>query len=345
MNRRKILMIMGVTLGVFLGMRYLLPVLLPFLCGWFLAELVYPTASRLAESRVGKALHVTKTGIGGVLILLIICGAAWGLLAGVQYLTGRIGACLRYYPVLKSQMDALLAQCCKGVERMTGIPAEKSSSYFYCHIEELGNYFFQDGRGMDTAVDSIRCCVFVVGMLMVGIVSAVLFLQEREKIRSFLEKQPFFMKTRQLIRELFQSTTQYFKAQIKIMTVICLLCVAGLWILRVRHFFGYGLALGILDAFPVLGTGLFLVPAAVFQILMGNQFQGIGFLVLYGITAVVRQLLEPKFIGNHVGVSPLLVLFSVYAGLFVYGGAGFVLGPFSALLIFTISKNFINKGE
>ena len=39
MNRRKILMIMGVTLGVFLGMRYLLPVLLPFLCGWLLAEL------------------------------------------------------------------------------------------------------------------------------------------------------------------------------------------------------------------------------------------------------------------------------------------------------------------
>ena len=79
---------------------------------------------------------------------------------------------------------------------------------------------------------------------------------------------------------------------------------------------GYGLVLGILDAFPVLGTGLFLVPAGIFQMLLGDSFQGVGFLVLYGVTAVVRQILEPRLIGNHMGVSPLLVLLSVYWGFF-----------------------------
>jgi len=46
--------------------------------------------------------------------------------------------------------------------------------------------------------------------------------------------------------------------------------------------------------------------------------------------------MEPRLIGSHVGVSPLLVLFSVYLGVILYGGFGFVLGPFSALLLYGI---------
>ena len=150
---------------------------------------------------------------------------------------------------------------------------------------------------------------------------------------------------KRLAQEVFRGVGQYLHAQLKIMAVICLLCIGGLWILKVRHFLGYGLVLGILDAFPVLGTGLFLVPAGIFQMLLGDSFQGVGFLVLYGVTAVVRQILEPRLIGNHMGVSPLLVLLSVYLGIFLYGGFGFLLGPLSALLIYGISKNFINKKQ
>ncbi|HIX29660.1 MAG TPA: AI-2E family transporter [Candidatus Blautia stercoravium] len=345
MNRKKFLMTVGVIAGVFLGMKYVFPVMLPFFCGFLLAEIIHPVAYRMAKTRFGKTLHLTESGIGGVLILLAVCTGVWGLLAGAEYLTGKIGDCLRYYPVIKNQAAALLEQCCKGVEHMTGISAEKSSPYLCRQIENIGNYFLRDGKGMDTAMESVRCCVVIVGMLMVGIVSSILFLQEREKIRSFLAKQPFFGEIKRLMQELFQGAGQYLKAQLKIMAVICLFCIGGLWILKVRHFLGYGLALGILDAFPVLGTGLFLVPAGIFQILIGDSFQGVGFLILYAATAVARQILEPRLIGNHMGFSPLLVLLSVYLGIFLYGGAGFLLGPLSALLIYGISKNFINKKQ
>lgn len=345
MNRKKFWMTMGVIAGVFLGMKYVFPVLLPFFCGFFLAEIVYPAAHRMVETRLGRTLHLTESGVGGVLILLAVCTGVWGLLALAEYLTGKIGDCLRYYPVIRRQTEVLLNQCCRGIEHMTGISAEKSSSYFCEQIENIGNYFLRDGKGMDTAMESLRCCVVIVGMLMVAVVSSILFLQEREKIRGFLENQAFFRDMKRLMGELFQGVGQYLQAQLKIMAVICLLCIGGLWILKVRHFFGYGLVLGILDAFPVLGTGLFLVPAGVFQLLLGDRFQGAGLLVLYGGTAVVRQVLEPRLIGNHMGFSPLLVLLSVYLGVFLYGGFGFLLGPLSAFLIYGISKNFINKKE
>lgn len=345
MNRKKFLMTVGVIAGVFLGMKYVFPVMLPFFCGFLLAEIIHPVAYGMAKTKFGKTLHLTECGIGGVLILLAVCTGVWGLLAGADYLTGKIGDCLRYYPVIKNYAEDLLEQCCKGVEHMTGISAEKSSAYLCGQIENIGNYFLRDGKGMDTAMESVRCCVIIVGMLMVAVVSSILFLQEREKIRGFLEKQAFFRNMKRLVQEVFRGVGQYLQAQLKIMAVICLLCIGGLWILKIRHFLGYGLVLGILDAFPVLGTGLFLVPAGIFQMLLGDSFQGVGFLVLYGVTAVVRQILEPRLIGNHMGVSPLLVLLSVYLGIFLYGGFGFLLGPLSTLLIYGISKNFINKKQ
>ena len=91
-----------------------------------------------------------------------------------------------------------------------------------------------------------------------------------------------------------------------------------------------------MDAFPVLGTGLFFVPVGLFFLLQGKVMLGVGFFLLYLLTAIIRQFMEPRLIGNHVGVSPLLVLLSVYLGIVLYGSFGFVLGPFSALLFYGI---------
>ena len=113
----------------------------PFFCGFLLAEIIHPVAYGMAKTKFGKTLHLTESGIGGVLILLAVCTGVWGLLAGADYLTGKIGDCLRYYPVIKNYTEDLLEQCCKGVEHMTGISAEKSSAYLCGQIENIGNYF------------------------------------------------------------------------------------------------------------------------------------------------------------------------------------------------------------
>ena len=100
-------------------------------------------------------------------------------------------------------------------------------------------------------MESVRCCVIIFGMLMVAVVSSILFLQEREKIRGFLEKQDFFRNMKRLAQEVFRGVGQYLHAQLKSMADICLLCIGGLWILKDRHFLGYGLVLGNLAAYPV----------------------------------------------------------------------------------------------
>ena len=62
-------------------------------------------------------------------------------------------------------------------------------------------------------------------------------------------------------------------------------------------------------------------------LILGQVKLGIGLLVLYGVTTLVRQILEPKLIGDGLGIHPLLSLFSMYAGLRLFGVWGMILAP------------------
>ena len=330
----------GVIAGVILGMKYVFPVMLPFLAGWILAEGVYPLARYMAGRRWSRRLHIKESGFGTFFILLFTVLGVGLLLLGAEYLTGKIGDCVKYYPQIKAEAAELVGQCCQGVERITGIPAAESREYIFRQAGEFQKYLLEDGLSMERAVDSVRSCVVILGVFIIGIVSAILFLQEREKLRKILQRSSFYQKMESLRKELLEGLKGYLKAQVKITGLICVLCVAGLWMLKIPYFLGLGLAVGILDALPVLGTGTFLIPAGILLLFQGETFMGAGLFLLYVITAGVRQILEPRLVGNHVGLSPLLILLSVYLGLIIYGGFGFILGPLSALLLYGIFREW-----
>ena len=113
---------------------------------------------------------------------------------------------------------------------------------------------------MDTAVASVKWCAVAAGAAFIGVVSGILFLQEREKVLAWLEKKSSFQKGRKLLKGLGKDIKEYLKAQVKILAVTCAVCAAGLWLLDIRGAVGYGILIGLLDALPILGTGTFLVP-------------------------------------------------------------------------------------
>lgn len=338
MNWKKAGVAAGVSAGVFLGMKYVFPVILPFFLGWILAEAVHVPAKRICEKQTSKKLHLSETALGMIFIILGVLLAVLSVLFTLQYLTGKLGECVQYYPELKEEAQDILWKLCLGIERLTGISADKSCFYISRQAELFLRCIFSGKNSMNTAMVSVKGCVCFVGILAICIVFAILFLQERERVYASLEKWKIFGNLIHIIREMAAGIKAYLKAQFKIIFVVCLLCVGGLWVLKVRHYVGFGVAIGIFDAFPVLGTGTFLIPGALLMFLQGKIKMSIGLLVLYLLTAAVRQFLEPRLIGNHMGVSPLLVLVAVYLGVVLYGGFGFVLGPVSAFLIYVILK-------
>ena len=128
-------------------------------------------------------------------------------------------------------------------------------------------------------------------------------------------------------RRLRRLGRQYLRACLLLGLLTFCLSFIGLAILRIPYAFILALLLATVDLLPLLGTGIILIPWAVICLILGQVKLGIGLLVLYGVTTLVRQILEPKLIGDGLGIHPLLSLFSMYAGLRLFGVWGMILAP------------------
>ena len=132
----------------------------------------------------------------------------------------------------------------------------------------------------------------------------------------------------------------YVKAQLLIMLIISAECILGFWLLGSPYYLLLGIGLGLLDALPLIGTGLFLYPAAVLFFIRGNPLLGGGCVVLELLTSFTREFLEPRLIGEKLGVYPVVILAAVYLGLILYGPAGVLFGPLSFSLMYEIGKEW-----
>ncbi len=98
------------------------------------------------------------------------------------------------------------------------------------------------------------------------------------------------------------------------------------------------IALGtaVLDALPLFGVGTVLLPWAVVRIVMGDFPLAIALLLQYGVCLFVRQMIEPKVLGESLGLHPLVTLLAVYTGLYVAGVAGMILFPIVVLFFYRL---------
>ena len=99
------------------------------------------------------------------------------------------------------------------------------------------------------------------------------------------------------------------------------------------------IGIAIIDVLPVLGTGTVLIPWGVILILTGSVGRGIAILALYLIVTVIRQILEPKIIGEYIGLYPLITLISMYAGLQAFGIVGMFLFPITVIILKNLNEN------
>ena len=115
--------------------------------------------------------------------------------------------------------------------------------------------------------------------------------------------------------------TGYIKAQFKIEIWVYLILAAGLMLLRVRYGYLIAIPIALLDVLPVFGTGTVLVPWTIFKLLTGDYMFALGLMVIWGIGQLVRQIIQPKVIGDSMGMAPIPTLVHLYVG---YKLAGFV---------------------
>lgn len=115
----------------------------------------------------------------------------------------------------------------------------------------------------------------------------------------------------------------------------------GLLILRVEFAFWLAFGIALFDILPVVGTGGIVLPWAIVSLVYGNTYLGFGLLVLYAIITIVRQIVEPKIIGDQVGLHPIVTILSMILGVNILG----VIGLFGFPIVISILVKLQEEGK
>lgn len=126
---------------------------------------------------------------------------------------------------------------------------------------------------------------------------------------------------------------KYLKSYALIMIITFCEVSLALWLLRVDNFVVIAAVIALFDILPVLGSGGILIPWGIISLFQGRISFGVGILVSYGIITIVRQVIEPKIIGDQVGLHPLLTLISMFLGASIFGFVGLFGFPIALVII------------
>lgn len=135
-----------------------------------------------------------------------------------------------------------------------------------------------------------------------------------------------------VLSDLRNATIGFLKAQVVLSTFTYIVSLGGLLILDMRYALVLALLIVIVDILPILGTGSVLVPWGIVLITLGDIFSGLGLVLLFIVITVLRKIIEPKILGERIGLGPLSTLISIWVGFKVMGVLGVFLAPL--LIIF-----------
>lgn len=124
----------------------------------------------------------------------------------------------------------------------------------------------------------------------------------------------------------------YLKAQLLLSVGVFFILLGGFLLTRQSYALLLALALAVLDFIPIVGSGTVMVPWAVIALFTREYDTAVSVILIWGAVALFRRVAEPKFVGNQTGLSPILSLVSIYAGMKLAGVPGMILGPIVTLV-------------
>lgn len=328
---RKTFVFGSVTLATYLGIRYLLPVTVPFLFGWAVALLAEPVVAPLS----GRWKRGWSAGLG-VSLTLAVLGVIATLLGAV--IVRQLGKLAQRAPELADSARQAVTSLQDGLTNL----ADRAPESIRPRLQKTVVSLFQNGDMLTEQLTQripgvVTSAVGTLGNgalgLGTGILSAYLISVRlprlKQGIRERLPKswQEKFAPALQRVRSALGG---WLKAQLKLCTITWLIVAVGFLVLRIPGAIGWSAFVAVVDAIPILGTGTVLVPWAVICFFRQEGLRAVGLLCVYAAATITRTILEPKLVGKQLGLDPLATLIALYLGFRFWGIPGLLLTPIAA---------------
>ncbi len=339
---KRLLCLLGIAIGVYLMFRYLLPLVIPFIFSALVAKWLYPLTNKINEKlKIPYKLAVVIVVLTVSAILLLITGGLCVVVAG-QFKR------LAYnMPFIQTEINSSVEYICKCCDNMLGVSSGKVYGLLQLGTDYLGENWGEKILPFVTERAWNMCIAMVSGFVvfLFFLVGTGLIMEDYDKVREECRKSFIIKKIYNVGRRLGETIGAYFKAQGIIICIVTVVCSIGLFILRNPYAVIIAIVIAVLDAFPVVGSGSILIPWALVYIFQGDFISASVIAVVYLVCLGVREILEPKIMGQQTGLSPIYMFVSFYVGLQLFGIIGVVLGPIGLVIIQTVYSSSISPNE
>lgn len=334
----KLFVLAVILIGAWAFFRFLFPLVSPFLMAFLLAYLLEPVVKRLQQR-----LKLPRPVGSGLLTLLIIGGLATALVFLIIWIVGEISAFLSQLDDIISKLPSFNEPWGDTVRRW--IQAAPVSMQGF--LQNIADQLFSNGITIPTPNEMLSTMVSWVSSLagtlpgialfwVAATLSTYFISRDYPKVTAWLAHrlpQSLREKALRTKKHIGGSVGKWLRAQGIMMCVTFVELSAGFLILKVPYAFLIAGITALLDALPVVGIGLVLLPWAAFAFISGAKWLGLGLLVIYACANLVRSFVEPRLVGRQLGLHPLITLVAMYVGFRTTGVLGMILFPILAITL------------
>ena len=315
---------------VYVAFKYALPLLLPFLFSLLVSAIVLPLVGFLH-----RKLHLHKKLTAAILVTVVYL-----ILAGLLMLAGRwlyLSASsavdwfnTRFVPDLNTLLEK--------IETLL----HDSDSALITWLSSMKDSLIATLQPKVVALSTSVLTKLAGGVpsfaikVIISIVATYFFALDYDNIRSAVTArmtESQYEKSSAAFASLRTTVGQYLRAYSLIFLITFAELSIGLLCAGVKHFALVAFGIAVFDILPILGSSMIMLPWSIITLLRGNYQQGVILFVVYLVVVIVRQFIEPKIVGERVGLHPLITLVAMYVGLKLFGGIGMLALPiFCAVL-------------
>lgn len=320
---------------IYFAIKYVLGWIMPFIVGFILAAAVQRPARYLHEK---KRANIKACSVAGVLLLtalmLVIMGCCllkfirWTS-DGAQRLPAIIGSLISLLKSISENISPFMTR----LQKSTGMKFDTSLSGISQQLLRLSQLPDWVAGLLHDFVSSLPIFIFD---LIIAIVAGCFIAADYPRVKKTLLRclPARYRETARELKSFFLNTvTKLVKAYLKLMFITFVELSIGLMLLGIPNAIYISAVIALVDFMPVLGTGMVMIPWAIIELLAGKIYLGVGLAIVYAIIDVVRNIIEPRLVGNHIGLHPLVTLLAMVIGLKALGFAGMIFFPIGILIL------------
>lgn len=331
-----------VVVIVYLALKYVIGWVLPFLIAFVLVSALHPLILlikknlKIKQELISIIVMALVYALAAVLIFLLVMQLIIVIRDGLQALPQYFNSTI--LPSLTQTNNALI----DFIQELPPQWQEQVQTVQGDLLRTLQSFIVSLSQKGINLIPKITSAIpsFMIGFVFTIMLSFFMSVQY-EKVVHFFRLQ-LSKRARTIIAQLrdigVETVFKYLRAALTLMFITFVELSIGLLLLRTDNAIPVALGIAVFDALPFFGTGAIVIPWGVISLIQGNYKYAIGLFLLYAVVTVVRQLIEPKIVGDKLGLNPIITLTAIYIGFKLFGVLGMIAMPISTQIAMELHR-------